>query len=38
MARPRIRVIDNSIPIYFPFFLVSLLCGGAFLATELLGK
>jgi hypothetical protein len=38
MARTKIRIIDHSLPIFFPFLVTFFLCGGAFLANKLLGK
>jgi hypothetical protein len=38
MARTKIRIIDHSVPIFFPFLVTLFLCGGAFLANKLFGK
>lgn len=38
MARTKIRIIDHSLPIFFPFLVTFFLCGGAFLANKLFGK
>jgi hypothetical protein len=36
MARPRVRIIDNSVPMLFPVVVTLLLSGGAALAAAII--